>query len=199
MRGRAAYDAGEYRSAATLLDHLVFAEPTNREAQDLLAATYDQLGYRAESGPWRDVYLTAAYELRHGAQGGAIDLKAAGELLRHLPVDRFFDAMATRLNGPKADGKKMKLNFVFTDLGETQVLTLDNSVLRHRRADAPDPEASVTMRLTRDFLVRMVTGQAGLRDMIFSGEADVDGSRMDLLSFFSLLDRPDGGFEVVRP
>jgi alkyl sulfatase BDS1-like metallo-beta-lactamase superfamily hydrolase len=39
---------------------VVFAKPSNREAKSLLAACYDQLGYQAESGPWRDGYLSAA-------------------------------------------------------------------------------------------------------------------------------------------
>jgi alkyl sulfatase BDS1-like metallo-beta-lactamase superfamily hydrolase len=198
-KGREAIEQGDERWAAELLNHLVFADPDDDAAREALASAYDQLGYRAESGPWRDVYLTAAYELRHGTQDSPIDPKTAGELLRHLPADRFFTAMATRLNGPDADGENLKINFVFTDLGETHVVTLENSVLHHHRETEPDPEANATIRLTRDFLVRMVTGQAGLRDMIFSDELSVDGSRIDLMSFFSLLDRPDGSFPIVTP
>jgi alkyl sulfatase BDS1-like metallo-beta-lactamase superfamily hydrolase len=107
--------------------------------------------------------------------------------------------MATRLRGPEAAGKDLRINFVFTDLGETHAVHLENGVLHHRRQAEPDPDAGVTMRLTRDFLVRMVTGDAGLRDMIFSDDVDVDGSRFELLSFFSLLDRPDGAFPIVTP
>ena len=106
--------------------------------------------------------------------------------------------MATRLNGPEAAGKRMVLNFVFTDLGETHVLTLENAVLHHERRET-DPAAGVTLRLTKDFFLRLTTGQAGLRDMIFSDEIHVDGSRTELLSFFSLLDRPDGRFAIVTP
>jgi alkyl sulfatase BDS1-like metallo-beta-lactamase superfamily hydrolase len=197
-RGRDAFERGEYRWAATLLDHLVFAEPANDEARETLARCYDQLGYQAESGPWRDVYLTGAFELRHGIQTSGLDPAAAGDLLRHLPPDRFFASMAARVDGAKAEGKKTTLNFVFTDLGETYVLTLGNSVLHHRQAE-PDPEAAATVKLTRDFLVRLATGEAGLREMIFSDDLAVEGSRLELLSFFSLLDRPDGRFPIVTP
>jgi alkyl sulfatase BDS1-like metallo-beta-lactamase superfamily hydrolase len=198
-KGREALDGGDERWAAELLNHLVFAEPDNAAARELLASTYDQLGYRAESGPWRDVYLTAALELRRGPQGTAVDPRTAGNLLRHLPVERFFTAMATRLRGPDAAGKDVRVNFVFTDLGETHVVHVENGVLHHRKQDAPDPEGAATMHLTRDFLVRMVTGDAGLRDMIFSDDVDVDGSRFELLAFFSLLDRPEGDFPIVTP
>ena len=49
-----------------MLKHVVFANPNNKAAKDLLADTYEQLGYQAESGPWRWVYLQGAYELRNG-------------------------------------------------------------------------------------------------------------------------------------
>lgn len=197
-KGREALARGEDRWAAMLLDHLVFAQPENAEAREALAQAYDQLGYRAESGPWRDVYLSGAFELRHGVQGTGIDPTSVMNLLKHLPPELFFASMATRLNGPKAEGKKLLLNFVFTDVGESYVVELDNSVLHYRRSDA-DPQATATVKLTRDFLVRLAVGQAGLRDMLFSSDLDIDGSRTDLLSFFSLLDRPDGKFSIVTP
>jgi len=197
-QGRAAYDRGDYRWAATLLNHLVFAEPENAEASALLAATYDQLGYQAESGPWRDVYLTGAYELRHGTQGSSLRIESAVNMLRHTPLDRFFASMAARLDGPAADGKSTRINFVFTDAGESYVAWIENAVLQYRRSD-PDPQADATIKLTRDFLIRSAIGQTGIRDMIFSKDLDVDGSRLALLSFFSLLDRPDGNFPIVTP
>ncbi|MCC6641867.1 MAG: MBL fold metallo-hydrolase [Deltaproteobacteria bacterium] len=198
-KAREAFDHGEYRWAATILDHLVFADPDDASARSLLADTYDQLGYRAESGPWRDVYLTGALELRRGVQKTTLQLGAARGLLLHTPVDRFLTAMATRLDGPKADGKTLTLNFVFTDLDETYVLELENAVLHHHRRILPDPDAAVTVRLTRSFLVRLLTGEVGVREMVFSNELDVDGSRLDLLAFFSLLDRGDGNFPIVTP
>jgi alkyl sulfatase BDS1-like metallo-beta-lactamase superfamily hydrolase len=183
---------------ATLLDHLVFAEPDDDEARELLARAYDQLGYQAESGPWRDIYLSGAYELRHGVKSTALDLTSALGLLRFVPIDRFFTSMAARVDGQRAAGKRLTLNFIFTDLDESYVLELENSVLNHARRD-PDPEATATVRLTREFLLRLVTQQAGLRDMLFSDELSVEGSRLDLLSFFSLLDQPDGSFPIVTP
>jgi alkyl sulfatase BDS1-like metallo-beta-lactamase superfamily hydrolase len=197
-KGRAAVERGEYRWAATLLDHLVFAEPENDEARGLLAEAYDQLGYQAESGPWRDVYLTGALELRSGIAGSAIDLKNAAGLLQHLPADQFFTAMSVRLNGPKADGKEMTFNFQFTDLDQSYVVVLENGVLHHRQAAAA-ATANTTVRLTRDFLVRLMTQQAGLRELLFSDDLEIEGSRMDLLSFFSLLERAGGPFAIVTP
>lgn len=197
-KARGSFESGEYRWTATVLDHLVFAHPDDEAARELLARTYDQLGYRAESGPWRDVYLTAALELRHGISGGGLQPADAVDLLRHLPVERFFDAMASRVNGPEAAGQRIRLNFVFTDLGESYVLSLENAVLNHRRGE-PDPDADATVELTRELWLRLATQQAGLRDLLFSDEISVAGSRMTLLGFFRLLDRPGGAFPIVTP
>ncbi len=193
-----AFDAGEYRWAAMLLDHLVFAEPDNAEATELLAGTYDQLGYQAESGPWRDVYLSAAHELRHGVTASVVDPETALALLRHLPLPRFFDAMAARLDGPAAENEDLVLNFIFTDLGESWVLEIDNGVLHAHRRE-PDPDADVTVRLTREMLAQLSVGKAGLKEMVFSDQFEVEGSRMALVKFFSLLSRPAGDFAIVTP
>ncbi|MES1944620.1 metallo-beta-lactamase superfamily protein [Salinisphaera sp. PC39] len=197
-KARASFEAGEYRWTAQVLNHVVFAQPDHREARKLLARTYDQLGYRAESGPWRDIYLSGAQELRHGARGSALDMKRSLGLLRHVPVARFFDAMAARLNGPDAAGTELTVNFNFTDLGTNHVLTIENAVLHHKERP-PAPDADVTLNLTRGFLLKLVTKQAGLKEMIFSDELDVDGSRLKLLKFFSLLEDPEREFAIVTP
>ena len=197
-RAQEAFDRGDYRWAATLLDHVVFADPTNTEARDRLATVYDQLGYQAESGPWRDEYLTGALELRRGVQGTAGDPAAVADLLLHLPLDVFFASLAARLDGPKADGKDTTVNVIFTDLQETWVLHLENAVL-HTARRAPDRSAAATVSLTRPLLVRLVTGQTGLRELVFSDELSVEGSRLELLSFLSLLDRPGKPFPIVTP
>jgi len=199
-KARAAVEGGDYRWAATLLDHLVFSDPQDTEARELLARAYDQLGYQAESGVWRAVYLTGANELRHGVpEGGGVDARFAGELLARIPLDLFFAAMATRLNGPKAaEQEPLTLNFVFTDVGETHVLTLENAVLHHRQREA-DPNAAATVKLTRALFLKLGTGQLGLKDLVFSDELDVDGSRTALFSFFRLLDPVAGNFPIVTP
>jgi alkyl sulfatase BDS1-like metallo-beta-lactamase superfamily hydrolase len=195
---QAAHETGDDRWAATLLNHAVFADPDDGEAKALLASVYDQLGFRAESGPWRDVYLTGAYELRNGIQGTALVPRRAVGLLANTPVDRFLDSMTVRLDGPKADGKRMRFNFVFTDVGETHVLELDNAVLHHRRGE-PVADADATVRLTRDLLIRLGIGEVGLKEVVMSDALEVEGSRLKLLSFLSLLDKPDGRFPIVTP
>ncbi len=198
-KARAALEHGEYRWAATLLDHLVFADAHDAEARELLARAYDQLGYQAESGVWRAVYLSGANELRHAVTPSALDARSASGILAAIPLDLFFSAMATRLDGSKAaEQEPMTLNFVFTDVGETHVLNVENGVLHHWQREA-DASAAATVKLTRALFLKLGTGQLGLKDLVFSDELDVDGSRTALLSFFRLLDRVDGSFPIVTP
>jgi len=107
--------------------------------------------------------------------------------------------MATRVNAAEAaDQEPVTLNFVFTDVNETHVLELSNGVLLHRRAEA-DPNAAATVNLTRDLFLRLGTGKAGIQNLIFSSDFDVDGSRMAVLSFFSLMEPLNPDFPIVTP
>ena len=198
-QARAALAAGEYRWAATLLDHVVYADGADAEAKQLLASAYDQLGYQAESGVWRSVYLSGANELRHGVKEQPIVASAAAAILEQVPLDLFFTAMATRLNGPKAaERDPLTLNFVFSDVGETHVLNVENGVLHHWQRD-PDPAAAATMTITRALFLQLVTGRAGVKELLFSDDVDVDGSRAELLAFFGLIEPVDGNFAIVTP
>lgn len=197
-KARASFDKGEYRWVTEVLNHLVFAQPDNGAAKEMLAAAYDQLGYQAESGVWRNEYLTAAYELRHGAPKEGMKLDTALEILRRTPLPRFFDSMAVRLNGPKADGKDMTVNVIFSDLKESYVLTLENAVLHHRKAD-PDPEADASVTLTHDLFLRILVGQAGIKETIFSNDLETGGSKIDLVRFLSLFEKPENNFNIVVP
>ncbi len=194
----AAFERGEYRWTAELLNHLVFADPDNVRAREALAKSYDQLGYQAESGPWRDVYLTAALELRHGAPEHGFQQSTMFDLARQAPPERFLEAMAARLDAEKADGQQIKVNMVFTDVGKSFVLEVKNSVLQFSERPA-DPDADATLRVTLDLYLRMSMGMAGLRETLFSDDLDVDGSRLTLLRFMRLFDKPDGTFAIVTP
>jgi alkyl sulfatase BDS1-like metallo-beta-lactamase superfamily hydrolase len=193
-----AFAQGEYRWVAQLLNHLVFAQPDNLDARALLARTYDQLGYQAESGPWRDVYLSGAYELRHGKAGRGRDLSAGRDLVKHAPRSNFLDAMAAQVNGPRAEGVEMTINLNFTDLGENYVLRLKNSVLHHYQGPA-DVSANATLNISHDLFLDLALGTADLTTLLFSDELSVSGSKLDLARFFSLQDKPEGVFSIVTP
>ncbi len=196
--GYASFDRGEYRWVAELLNHLVFADPGNAEAKALLARTYDQLGYQSESGPWRDTYLTGAYELRHGKPKIKMNMANAKGLLEQTPIENLFDAVAVRLNGSRADGVDLTINIVFTDIGEKYLLWVENAVLHHRKGEVA-VDADATLKITFSLYMKIVLGTIKIKDAVLSDELEVKGSKIDLIRFFALLDFPDTVFNIVEP
>jgi alkyl sulfatase BDS1-like metallo-beta-lactamase superfamily hydrolase len=193
---QAAFDKGDYRWAAELLNHAVFGEPGHRPARELLARTYEQLGYMAEAATWRNSYLTGADELRNGPPKKGVDRSAVIEMLYHTPIERFLEAMAAALDGPAAEGKNLKINLVLSDTGETHVLWIENSVLHHKRAAAA-ADANATLTLPKDAFIKVMAGTARAKDTLLSEEFKVGGSRIDLVRFFALFDKAPGTFPIV--
>jgi alkyl sulfatase BDS1-like metallo-beta-lactamase superfamily hydrolase len=194
----------EYRWLAQLLNQLVFAEPKNQAAKSLLAKVYDQLAYQSESAPWRDFYLTGAFELRNGPPLQGIDPAIMKDVLIYTPVEKFFDSMAVNLNGPAAEGEHLSVRINFTDLEKSYLLALDNSVLRYEqlgqeKAASNTVLADATLNLTHPLFVNIVVGEAGLTQSLLGEDLSIEGSRLDLLSFFSLIDKPKGVFNIVVP
>ncbi len=193
-----AYDKGDYRWAAELLNHAVFGDAKHAAAKALLAKTYEQMGYVAEAATWRNAYLTGAQELRNGPPAKGINKAALIDMLLQTPMERFLEAMAAGLDGPAAQGKDFKVNLVLTDLKESYVLWIENAVL-HFRPGEPAADANATLSLTKDIFVKMVVGTAGVKDTLMSDDLKVTGSKIDLVRFFSLIEKADGKFPVVTP
>ena len=191
-----AYDKGDYRWAAELLNHAVFGDPSSTAAKELLARTYEQMGYQAEAATWRNAYLTGAQELRNGPPAKGASKAMLMDMLMQTPIERFLEAMAAGLNGPDADGKTLKVNLVLTDLKATYVLWIENAVLHFKRAEA-EADANATLTLTRPIFVKMIAGTAGIKDTLMSDDLKVSGSTIDLVRFFSLIDKAPGTFPIV--
>ena len=195
---KAAYTAGEYRWVAEVVKHVVFADPDHGAARDLLADAFEQMGYQAESGPWRNFYLTGAKELREGVMKLPTPNTASPDTVRAMSLDLFFDYLAMRLNGPKAAGKKISVNFTFTDTGETAVLFLANGALNHSPArHAPGADASLT--LSRKALNSIILQESTFDEEIEKGEVQVEGSLDTVHELVSLLDTFEFWFNIVTP
>ena len=195
---RAAFDRGDYRWAAELLNHVVFGDARHRGARELLARTYEQLGHLAESATWRNSYLTAATELRAGPPSRGVDRSAMIDVLAQTPVERFLEAMAAGLDGPAAEGKRYKVNLVLSDTRESFVLWIENAVL-HFRKGAPAADANATLTVTKPVFVKMMAGTASAKETLLGPDLRVSGSRIDLVRFFLLIDKAPGTFAIVTP
>jgi alkyl sulfatase BDS1-like metallo-beta-lactamase superfamily hydrolase len=197
QKARADFDKGEYRWVAEALKHVVFADPGNKDGTELLADAYEQMGYQAESGPWRSVYLQGAFELRNGVpKAGGINT-ASPDTIKAMPPEMTFDYFAVRLNGEKAAGKKLTLNIEFTDLKKSYALLIENGVLNYAKTAAPNADAKIT--LTKTTLDRIQLGELTPEQAVTSGEMKVEGRREAFTDFVGMLDRFPFWFNIVTP
>lgn len=190
---REAYAEGDYRWVAEVVNHLVFADPAHAGARELQADALEQLGYQAESGPWRDFYLTGAAELRNPRPSATEPRQGALGQLRALPADALLESLAVRLNGEKAGEAMIAFTAHFTDVAESFAVSMENAVLHHK-IGAAGPVAS----LTRGDLVDLVTGSLSLESALSEGRLAGEGAA-GLGDLLALLDRFDFWFEIVTP
>ncbi|MEA1902836.1 MAG: alkyl sulfatase dimerization domain-containing protein [Actinomycetota bacterium] len=197
-RARADFEAGNYRFVASVLNEVVFADPDNQAARDLQADTFEQLGYQAENGTWRDFYLSGAKELREGVKVLPTVQTASGDSVRAMSVPMFLDFLAIRLNGPAAAGKKYTFNIEFTDVGEKYFLEVENGVLNYT-ADMAADDATASLTMTRSGLDNIVLGQATMADLVSSGGAQIEGNADAFADFVGMLDDFEFWFNIVTP
>jgi alkyl sulfatase BDS1-like metallo-beta-lactamase superfamily hydrolase len=197
-KAREYFDKGEFRWVAEVVNHVVFANPSNQAAKNLQADALEQLGYQAESGPWRNFYLTGAKELREGVMKLPTPDTASPDTVRAMDLDLFFDFLAMRLNGPKAEDKRLSLNFDFTDLKQKYSVEMENGVLNHTEGVAAK-DADATVTLTRDTLNKIVLKETSLKDALASGDIKVDGTQGKLEELVSYMDDFDFWFNIVTP
>jgi len=197
-RARAAFDKGDYRWVAQVVNHVVFAEPKNEKARSLQADALEQLGYQSESAVFRNIYLFGAKELREGVKKPFPKIPLPVDVYQALTLDLIFDGMAIRLNGQKAAGRSITVNWQFTDTNERYVLFLENAVLNYK-AGRQAQKADVTIKLTRSVFNNIITGQTTFLARVLLGQVTYEGSIGKLNELMSLLDDFDLWFNVVTP
>ncbi len=184
----------DYRFAAEVLTHVVFADPENAEARALLADVYEQLGYASECATWRNSYLTAAMELRDGAPKSRGRAAIMPDTLAALSSVQVFDMLATRLAPDRAEGLRIQFLVAFTDRGELLRVRLENSTLTVRAL--ADAESDLPrLDIARAALDGVILGTEALTDLVTAG-----GEAGALLGrVFDLFDEPDTNFAIVEP
>jgi alkyl sulfatase BDS1-like metallo-beta-lactamase superfamily hydrolase len=198
-RAREDFARGEYRWVAEAMSQVVFAEPGNEQARALGADALEQLGYQSESATWRNAYLQGARELRLGmAVVPNAPTRAGADIVRALSLDLLFDLIGVRLDGEKAQGKRIVINWELPDTGQRHALTLQNSALTHL-AGRHAADADCTVRLDRATLNRIVLRELPLPEALAHGLVAVAGDGAKLGELLGLLDDFSIGFAVVEP
>jgi alkyl sulfatase BDS1-like metallo-beta-lactamase superfamily hydrolase len=185
---------GDLRFAAELLNHVVFADPTNSEAKSELAAVYRRLGYGAENGTWRNFFLTGAQELSDGINVSSTTSVSSAGMAGALTVEQIFDSLAIRVVGPKAWSERLTIDWHIADLDESHRMTLSNGALIHHRIDdtAPIGGPDLTITMTKPQLLGLLAGH-GLNG------AKQEGDPNTIHRLLALLDEPDPGFAIITP
>jgi alkyl sulfatase BDS1-like metallo-beta-lactamase superfamily hydrolase len=198
-RARGDFKAGRYRWVAQVMDQVVFAEPSNKEARSLAADAFEQLGYLAESAAWRNAYLLGAQELRSGVRGGARSVPGVSpEILHATPIALVFDYLGTRVDGPRAGTANIVINWQFTDTRESLASTLEHGALTSITGKTV-PNAVTTVTTTRTVFESLVLGQRTLADAMEHREITTVGDAKAVSDLFALLVDFEAGFPVVEP
>ena len=197
-RARASAEAGDLRWAAEVLGHVVFAEPDHMSGRALLADVFERLGHGSENGTWRNEYLSGAYELRRGTFGTPA-ATASPDLIRQLTPEQLFDAIAIRVDGPRAWTERLTVDVALTDAetGGRYRLTLADGVLTYTTS-AQTTTADVTLRLPRAALALLAQAEVTEQALVAAGGA-VDGDSKVLGRLAAVLAEPDPDFAIVTP
>ncbi|WP_088072084.1 alkyl/aryl-sulfatase [Gottfriedia luciferensis] len=194
------FSKGEYRWVAQVLKNVVMTNPSNKEAKDLLARAYEQLGYQAESAVWRNFYLTGAQELRKGVvknkskEAHTVNL----ETLLSMPINDFLDYTSIKLNGPKAEGKTFTFNVNFTDMKTNYSVEVRNSVLNYKPNTVIEkPDATVTLNKVTFYLI--VLGRIDFEKAVENGKVFVEGNQDKFEEMVTLFDQFDPWVNIVTP
>lgn len=199
---RRSYDSGDYRWVAQVLRHAVFADPTDTEARRLQADAFEQLAYVAESGPWRDVYLTGAAELRHGTPQIPANIRPGLEVARGMTFEQCFDYFSVCLDGEAALAfGPTTMRWVCTDTGETAIVVLSNGCLHARTGHlAPAAEAvDVTVTTTRSVVDTLVGSDLDPEPHLAAGTLTVDGDPGLVRSLFGMMQTFPMFFAIIEP
>jgi alkyl sulfatase BDS1-like metallo-beta-lactamase superfamily hydrolase len=197
-RARQDFANGEYRWVADVMSQVVFADPANAEARRLGADALEQLGYAAESATWRNAYLLGARELRAARPAPAARAPISPDVVRAMSLDLLFDSLGVRLDGERAEGRRLAVNWLFPDLGRSYLMHLENcalTCLADRRSDGAD----ATVTLERAVLSGLVLRETSFAEAVARGLARVEGDAAGVAGLFGLLDDFSLMFEVVEP
>ncbi len=195
------FEKGEYRFVAQVLKNVVMANPNNKEAKNLLAKSYEQLGYRAESAAWRNVYLTGAMELRKGIRktDDSQTLSTVDQqTILNMKVNDFLDYISITLNGPKAENKRFTFNVNFTDLKTNYTIDIKNAVFNYNdRLTTSSPDATLLVDKATFYLV--MYGNLNVNQAIANGKLSITGNEEKFKEMLNLFDHFKQEIHIVTP
>ncbi|WP_082112872.1 alkyl/aryl-sulfatase [Pseudoxanthomonas suwonensis] len=194
-KGRELIDQGKYLHAGEILNRLVFAEPSNQAARNLLADAFEQLGYQRESPSLRNTYLNMAYELRSGMQEGVMQSSSSPDVIRAMATDQWLDFLGISVDSAKAEGMRFTINLVTPDNGEKFLIEMSNATLTNIKGFTA-ADADLTITLDRSELDRIMMGTSSFEALEREGKVRFAGDRRPLAQLAGTLTQFTPDFEV---
>ena len=195
-KGIELYNEGKYLEASEILNKLVYAEPQNEAAKDLLADVFEQLGYQQENPGLRNSFLAGAFELRSGIPDGASPESITADVVQAMTTTMFLDFLGVMMDGDKAVGMEFTINLITPDNGEKFVIELSGSTLTNIEGYQVD-DADLTLTITRVGMAMVMTGKKSLISQVEDGSAKVEGDIGVLKQLASTMVHFELGFEIM--
>jgi len=192
---QSAFEEGDYRWAAEVLDRILFDDETNKQARDLQASTFEQIAYGCENGTWRSAFLAGAHELRNGIFGTPV---TSTGLAGALTIEQILSSLAVRIDGPKVWDQRVMITWEFADLNSVYVTELRNGTLIHRETNTPASN-STHVTLTKAAFLGLVAGALTINESVATGQIVINGQSEDIDSLLNAVGPVDPDFPIVTP
>lgn len=187
------FKSGEYQWVAEVTKQVIYANPNNSDAKYLCADALEQLGYIAESGPWRNEYLMGAWELRHGKVPMPGTL-ITDDVLDALPLEKVLYMFSIRIDGLRAGDFDYKINFIIPDRKETACTEIRRGIFRYLECKISE-DADVTVTMSKQDLYALVT----TNNRLDSTAVIIEGDIQKWLLFLWTQDKVDPDFNIMTP
>jgi alkyl sulfatase BDS1-like metallo-beta-lactamase superfamily hydrolase len=187
--------SGDYRWSADILNQLIFADPKNTQGRALLADSYEQMGYQAEASTWRNMYLSAARDLREGVKPNAAIQST--DTISAIPTGLLLDSIATRLDPAVIGTKALKFNFNITDRSEKARVSVGNAVMISEMSQTHSTP-SATLSGPRPMFLGLFFLKMPLAKLEAAG-MKVEGDRAAVEALLSAIEPMPVPFNIAEP
>ncbi len=188
------FEAGEYQWVAEITSTLVFADPDNTKARLLCADALEQLGYTAESGPWRNAYLTGAKELRYGIDADdKYRTTGSSDIRKSMTPSMMLDYLGVLLDANKAQDLNLTVNLNFTDDDPFVLMVKSGVVLYMENTQVEDADATLTLPRVAMFAILTADEDAQAESISVEGDSDVLSKLTEHLVTFDFF------FSIIEP
>ena len=174
----------EFQWSLQLTDYLLRMKPDDRQTQLLRQSALVALGAKESNPNSRYYYLSSARELDENYKPNDILLPDI-DVVKKYPIEAMMEVLKVNVIPEKSIDKDMQLLFTFTDSTKTFSLFLRKGVLEIQPFMIPG--SSVQVKSKEEDLKAILSGIKSLPVSLVNGTLEIEGSRADLLSFFSSL------------